>query len=175
MVFALDGTVLAEYWHPGYIRTMTVGQVGTESTPLLLLSASNNRLRTSWWNPQTLFAFRGLDVSGQAPPYTGLDYPQGSELWYRQIVNVDAEALRAKGTEIIITDWNGDGLNEARFRLSDNRFFYLDEFGNTQRVDFADHWYRDFGDAPSPPLLEIGLRDDFSLEAVIPNPSDPAS
>jgi len=168
VVFRLDGSIVAEYWHPGYIRTMVVGQVGRNSEPLLVLSASNNRFRTDWWNPQTLFAFRGLAISGQAPPYTGTNIEQGSELWYQRIDNVDPETKRAKGYNLDILDWNGDGVTEIRAALSDGRFYYLDEMGTTVGVDLGDSWLKEFGDTSPPPLADIGLREAFDLEAARP-------
>lgn len=164
MVFDLDGSILAEYWHPGYVRTTVIGPVGTQdSAPLLVVTASNNPLKTAWWNPQTLFAFRGLDISGQAPPYHDIggvpvDYPPGTELWYRQIENPNGEEVRAKCYKLDIVDIDADGSTEIRATLTDGRFYYLDVDGNTVRVDEGDRWHQLFGDLEPPPLESVPLR-----------------
>ena len=167
VVFDPAGEILAEYWHHGYIRTLTVDHVGSsgavEAAPLVVLSASNNALKTSWWNPQVLFAFRGLDISGQSPPYLGTngsseDTAPGSELWYRLIVNIDPELKRAKGYKLDILDSDGDGVAEIRASLTDGRFYYLDEHGTQLRVDLGDRFLQDFGDVEIPRLEEIELR-----------------
>jgi len=162
VVFDLAGEILAEYWHPGYIRTIGIGQVGEEPTPLVVVSASNNRLKTDWWNPQTVFAFRGLEIAGQAPPYTGTHgsdaaLRRGPELWYRVIENIDPELKRAKCYDIDIVDSNGDGAPDIRASLSDGRFYYLDEHGTEQRVDVGDQFLRDFAGIEPPPLTAYPL------------------
>ena len=86
MVFDLEGRILGEYWHPGYIRTIASGRVGGEGEILVVLSASNNAINSEWWHPQTLFAFRATDIQGQGPPYDYLgsasrpDIRRGAEL-----------------------------------------------------------------------------------------------
>ena len=163
VVFELTGEILAEYWHPGYFRTIAVGAVGDpDSEPMIVVSASNNRIKTSWWNPQTLFAFEGLEIAGQAPPYTGVqgrpeDLEAGSELWYRVIENIDGETLRAKCRRISIGDYNGDGRNEIRAATTDGRFYYINELGETVWIDLGDNWFRDFGDTPAPDLTVLPL------------------
>jgi len=69
VVLSMVGDILAEHWHPGYIRTIATGKVGESEDILVVVSASNNALKTEFWNPQTIFAFRGLDIAGYAPPY----------------------------------------------------------------------------------------------------------
>lgn len=160
VVFRSTGEVLAEYWHPGYIRAIAIGQVGEESEPFVVISASNNRIRTDWWNPQTLFAFRGLDISGQAPPYTGTNgsasmLAPANELWYWVIQNVDSEVMRAKCKSFDIVDFNGDQVNEIRAPLTDGRFYYFDEAGNVVSVDLGDSFLKSFPDVAPPPLVEI--------------------
>ena len=152
---------VAACWHPGYIRTISVGQVGELEEPIVVISASNNRIRTDWWNPQTIFAFNGFDISGQAPPYTGqhgdpVALAPANESWYWVIENVDSELLRAKCKSFDIVDIDGDGDNEVRAPLTDGRFYYLDESGNILSVDLADRYLRDFPNIPPPPLVEIG-------------------
>jgi hypothetical protein len=160
VAFSLAGELLAEYWHPGYIRTLSVGQVGEIEEPFVVISASNNRIRTDWWNPQTLFAFNGLDISGQAPPYTGKNgdtaaLAPANESWYWVIENIDPELLRAKCKSFDIVDFDGDGNNEVRAPLTDGRFYYLDELGSILSVDRSDSYLREFPNIPPPPLVEI--------------------
>jgi len=165
MVFDLAGNILAEYWHPGYVRTTAIGRVGSpEDPPMLVLTASNNPLQTSWWNPQTIFAFRGLEISGQSPPYCNtqlipVDYPTGTELWVREILNPNGEEVRAKCREIDILDINGDGITEIRTYLSDGRFYFLDAEGNTIYTDIGDRWSQLFGDLEPPALRPVARRD----------------
>jgi len=163
MVFEMSGEILAEYWHPGYFRTIAVGPVGDpDSSPMVVISGSNNRIQDTWWHPQTLFAFRGLDISGQAPPYTGVkgraaDLAPGSELWYRVFQNVDGEVLRAKCRGISIGDYTGDGRHEIRATTTDGRFYYLNGEGETLWIDIGDRWLQEFGDMPALPLIMMPL------------------
>jgi len=163
MAFEMTGEILAEYWHPGYFRTIAIGSVGDPtSAPMIVVSASNNRIQDTWWHPQTLFAFDGLNISGQAPPYTGvkgrsIDREPGSELWYRVIENIDGETLRAKCREISIGDYTGDGLHEIRAATTDGRFYYLDESGETLWTDLGDKWLQEFGEIPAPGLTILPL------------------
>lgn len=159
LVFALSGEVLAEYWHPGYIRTIASGRVGNEL--LVVISASNNAIKTDWWNPQTLFAFRGLDIAGQGPPVGHIgaggqtNLSAGAELWYQVIVNIDPDFVRAKCYEIDIRDFDGDGVNEIQAALTDGRFYYLNANGVQSNVRLGDAFHRDFPDADPPPLVDI--------------------
>ncbi len=161
VVFDRSGTLLAEYWHPGYIRTIATGLVGGEDAPLVVLSASNNALATEWWNPQTLFAFRKTNISGQGPPYDYLgaatrdDIPHGSELWYLVIDNPDPDRIRAKCREIDIRDFDGDGVNDIQAALTDGRFYRLDENGATVSVKLGDAFQRDFPGLQAPPLIDV--------------------
>lgn len=160
VVFSADGEILAEYWHPGYIRTIATGIVGDSDKVLVVISASNNAIKTDWWNPQTLFAFQGLDISGQAPPYIAgsgglVDLASANELWYWVIVNVDPESVRAKCKSFDIIDSNGDGLKEIRAPLTDGRFVYLNEHGEQLDVQLGDKFLQDFPDTPPPPLVDI--------------------
>lgn len=157
MVFDVDGEVLAEYWHPGYIRTLAVGRVGEMKTPLVAISASNNHLSDSVWNAQVLFAFAGLEIAGQGSPYKGTA-PQGTELWYRVIENIDIEVLRVKCSGFDFIDLDGDGLLELRARMTDGRFYYLDAGGRTVGVARGDFFNHTFGDAEIPPLRPYPLR-----------------
>ncbi|MBU0595460.1 hypothetical protein KJ567_02085 [Candidatus Bipolaricaulota bacterium] len=163
VVLSLAGETLAEYWHPGYIRTLSIGTVNQDATPLVVVSASNNAIKTSWWNPQTLFAFRGLDISGQAPPYQGGNGPaealrDGSELWYRVIENVDPELIRAKCYKIDFAEGGGGQGIVIRGALTDGRFYYLDEHGNELKVELGDQFLKNFPDATPPALVELPLR-----------------
>jgi len=163
VVLTLAGETLAEYWHPGYIRTLTVGRVGDDPTPLVVVSASNNAIKTSWWNPQTVFAFRGLEISGQAPPYRGTSGSEGvlqdgSELWYRVVVNVDPEVKRAKCYKIDLVADGSTGKTVIRCALTDGSFHYLDEHGTELRVEPGDQFLRDFPDTVPPPFVELPLR-----------------
>jgi len=164
VVFEFSGEIIGEYWHPGYIRTMAVGSVGDpDSPPLVVASSSNNAIKTSWWNPQTLFAFDGLNISGQAPPYKGGAGPpevlaKATEIWYRILHNIDPERVRGLIYRIDIGDYSGDGRNEIRAATSDGRFYYVDEDGETLWVERADRWYQEFGDAAPPPLSILPLR-----------------
>jgi len=160
VVFSMSGYILAEYWHPGYIRTIDTGKVGKSEDVLVVVSASNNALKTDFWNPQTLFAFRGLNISGQAPPYTGTvgdstTLAPGSELWTWVIVNVDPLSFRATCTYFNITDVDGDSLNEIEAPLSDRRFYYFNEFGDVLDVQVGDSWEKNFPDTIPPPLVEL--------------------
>jgi len=162
LVFDLAGEIWAEYWHPGYIRTIATGRVGTAEELLIVVSASNNAIKTDWWNPQTLYAFRGVDIAGQAPPYDGPDkegredhLKLGTEIWYQVFVNVDPEIARAKCHEIDIVDFNADGVNEIQAALSDGRFYYLDESGRELHVELGDRFQQLFPDTAAPALVAI--------------------
>ena len=160
MVFSLQGEVLGEYWHPGYIRTIGSGPVGPDGEFLVVLSASNNAIDWDWWHPQTLFAFRGADIHGAAPPTdylgaSGRDVPAGSELWYKVFVNLDPDRIRAKCREIDIRDFDGDGIPEIQAALTDGRFYYLDAEGHQLFERIGDAFQRDFPGELAPPLLDI--------------------
>jgi hypothetical protein len=108
-----------------------------------------------------LFAFRGLDISGQAPPYIGSSgtlaaRAPSNELWYWVIVNVDPESIRAKCVSLDIIDFNGDGLKEIQAPFTDGRFFYLDEQGEQLDVRLGDRFLQSFPDTSPPPLVKIG-------------------
>jgi hypothetical protein len=160
IVFSMAGEILAEFWHPGYIRTIVTGKVGSSDDVFVIVSASNNALKHTYWNPQTLFAFRGLDISGQAPPYTGssgrLDALEPShELWTWVIVNIDPETMRAKCADFNLVDLDGDGLNEIQAPLSDGRFYNFNEYGDVIGTQLGDRFVQSFPDTPPPPLVEL--------------------
>ncbi|MBU1050248.1 serine protease [Candidatus Bipolaricaulota bacterium] len=154
MVFDIGGSVLAEYWHPGYVRTLVSGLVGEEKSPITVISASNNSLKASWWNPQVIFAFRGLEIEGQGPtPLLGES--AGSQIWYWVINNIDPEVFRAKATQLAVVDQNGDGITEIRAQLSDGRFYYFSAAGDVVGTAAGDIYLRDYGDTPFPKLNSI--------------------
>ena len=158
VVFKLDGTILGEYWHPGFLRTFAVGTVGDDPRPMFILTGSNNRFRgDSPYNPQGLLAFYGADLSGQAPPYTG-DAPKGNEAWYYLIQNMD-EDHRTSCSQITIEDMNGDGLCEINAELADHRFYILDREGTVLWTDLGDEFLKVFGYVEIPELVwvELGL------------------
>ncbi|MCK4570954.1 hypothetical protein KAT84_03285 [Candidatus Bipolaricaulota bacterium] len=161
VIFDLSGEMLTEYWHPGYIRTIATGKVGESDEVMVVVSASNNAIKTDWWNPQTLFAFRGLDIAGQGPPCDHIgaggqtNLSAGTELWYQVIVNIDPDLVRAKCYEIDIRDFDGDGVNEIQAALTDGRFYYLDENGAQIHVKLGDRYHRDFPDVDPPPLVDL--------------------
>lgn len=160
VVFSMKGEILAEFWHPGYIRTMVTGKVGGSDDVLVLVSASNNAIKDEWWNPQTLFAFRGLDISGQAPPYTGSSGSPSAlapshELWTWVIANEDPENTRAKCTDFNLVDLDGDGLREIQVPLSDGRFYALNEWGEVLGVELGDRYVCAFPNSSPPPLVEL--------------------
>ncbi len=157
VVFNVDGHVLCDYWHPGYIRNLANGLLGSSREPITVLSASNNMMKTTAWNPQVLFAFRGLDIAGQGPPYVGRA-AQGTELWYLRIDNPEPLRIRAKAYQYEFRDVDEDARNEVRVALTDSRFYYLDESGHTVRVEVGDYWGIEFGIALPPPLAAIPLR-----------------
>lgn len=169
VILDLEGTVIAEYWHPGYIRTVASGKLGPAQETYLVLSASNNRLSETSDHPQTLFCFSAADVSGQAPPYTGGDYPAGSELWYYVIpwfspdtfsteqANLETSMRRPKCYEIDFTDVDGDGNQEVQAATTDGRFYELDEFGQILGIDAADRYVQAFGERPVPELVPVQL------------------
>lgn len=154
MVFELDGTILAEYWHPGYVRTIASGPVGEDGVPLTVISASNNSFKSSWWNPQVIFAFRGLDISGRGPePEFGIS--EGSQLWYWVITNLDSEVLRAKVPRLSIVDYDGDGITEICAALTDGRFYYFSTVGKIVGTSAGDIYLRDYGNTPFPELRTV--------------------
>lgn len=162
LVFDLSGEILAEYWHPGPIQTIATGRVGEANEVMVVMSASNNALKTDWWNPQTLYAFRGLEIAGQGPPYDylgagggGAYVSPGNELWYYIIINIDPDFVRADCYEIDISDFDGDGVNEIQAALTDGRVYYLDESGVQMRIELDDQFHRDFPDVAPPPLADI--------------------
>ena len=157
VVFSLEGELLGEYWHPGYLRTFAVGRVGTSDKPMLILTGSNNRFRPadSPWNPQGLMAFPGADLSGQAPPYTGSAEPS-HELWYYLLQNMDSEH-NSLIDNIVIADSDGDGITEILAHADDGRFYYLNEDGEVLRVDLGDDFLKEFGYVDAPPLVQVEL------------------
>jgi hypothetical protein len=160
VVFSMDGEILAEFWHPGYIRTIVTGQVGESNDMLVLVSASNNALKTEFWNPQTVFAFRGMNISGQAPPYTGTTgspsvLAPSNELWSWVIVNVDPTNIRAKCTDFNIVDIDGDGLRDIQVPLTDGRFYHLNEMGEQLGIELGDRFEESFPNVSPPPLVEL--------------------
>jgi hypothetical protein len=156
----MKGEILAEFWHPGYIRTIVTGKVGVSDDVFVVVSASNNAIKNEWWNPQTLFAFRGLDISGQAPPYTGSSGSPSAlapshELWTWVIVNEDPENTRARCTDFNLVDLDGDGLREIQVPLSDGRFYALNESGDVVGVELGDRYVQAFPNSSPPPLVEL--------------------
>jgi len=167
VVFSAKGEVIAEYWHHGYIRTLFASTGNGRDLPMLVVSASNNGLRTEeeWWNPQVIFAFEGLKVAGQSPPYLGL-FDEGSESWYYKILNVDPEVKRAKCYNFEMMDFDADGTEDIRASLTDGRFYYLAVDGATLGMDFANSYIRDFGNAARPDLIPVQLRQAANREDV---------
>jgi len=128
--------------------------VGEEKSPITVISASNNSLKASWWNPQVIFAFRGLEIEGQGPtPLLGES--TGSQIWYWVINNIDPEVFRAKATQLAVVDQNGDGITEIRAQLSDGRFYYFSAAGDVVGTAAGDIYLRDYGDTPFPKLNSI--------------------
>ena len=173
MAFNLQGDILSEYWHPGYIRTIESGRVGPAQEMLVVMSASNNAIDWDWWHPQTLFAFRGADIHGAGPPtdYLGAaarnDVAPGTELWYKVFVNPDPDRIRAKCREIDIQDFDGDGIPEIQAALTDGRFYYVDADGEELFTRLGDAFRRDFPGEAAPPL------DDITLYLQQPGPMTP--
>ncbi len=157
VVFNLDGELLGEYWHPGYLRTFAVGSVGSSAEPLLIMTGSNNRFRPedSPWNPQGLMAFTGASLSGQAPPYTGSAEP-AHELWYYLLQNMDSEH-NSLIDNIVIADSDGNGSTEILAHADDGRFYYLNESGEVIRVDLGDDFLKEFGYVDAPELVWVEL------------------
>jgi len=157
VLFDLSGRLLGKYWHPGYLRTFAIGPVGERTSPMLIMTGSNNRFRPedSPWNPQGLMAFSGADLIGQAPPYTGSGL-EGNELWYYLLPNVDDEH-KSKFDSIVIADSDGDGKSEILAHTSDDRFYYLDEHGEVLRVELGDEYLKEFGNIAAPELQRIDL------------------
>lgn len=173
MVFELDGTILAEYWHPGYVRTIVSGPVGEGGVPLTVISASNNSFKSSWWNPQAIFAFRGLDISGRGPePEFGNS--EGSQLWYWVVTNLDLEVLRAKVPQLAVVDYDGDGISEIRASLTDGRFYYFNTAGEIVGTSAGDIYYRDYGNTPFPELRTVQDQLDY-LDSLPQEPSSTPS
>ena len=165
MVFALDGEILGEYWHPGFLRIAGVGYVGGNRVPLLVATGHNNRFRgSSPVNPQAVFAFRGAGLRGQGPPYTG-HAPCGNELWY-YLVPSTVEGAKIECAEILFTDCNGDGRNEIRVQTEDGRYYYLDVHGHVVRTDVGDNFLLRYGHGDLPDLQPVALRKNESDEAV---------
>lgn len=158
VIFSLDGEILGEYWHPGYLRTFAIGLVGERAEPMLIMTGSNNRFRPedSPWNPQGLMAFSSTALQGQAPPYTGSG-DHGNELWYYLLPNVDDEH-KCKFDDIVIADSDGDGVTEILAHSSDGRFYYLNEDGNVLRVDLGDDYLKEFGYVDAPALTRVALQ-----------------
>jgi len=168
VVLNSSGAVLAEYWHHGYIRTIDSGSVGEQGDVLVVASASNNAYRTGDRNPQTLFAFKGLDISGQSPPYLG-SAAEGSELWYYVLPDftrddlgdlydeVDRMMIRIQCYDIDFTDVDGDGDSEIRAALTDGRFYNLDETGMVLSTFAGDKYLGMYGDRAIPDLVPVPL------------------
>ena len=159
MVFSLDGEILAEYWHRGYVRTLLAFEHPDSTLPMLAVTASNNALKPEGqaWHPQTIFAFEGLRISGQSPPYEGAA-PMGTELWYYEIVNVDAELKRAKCKAFTLSGYLDHTSPAIRASLSDGQFLFFDIDGSLLGVEYADVFVRDFGDIDAPEPLQVPLR-----------------
>lgn len=157
VLFDLSGEILGEYWHPGYVRTFAIGQVGESEAPMLIMTGSNNRFRPegSPWNPQGLMAFSSEALKGQAPPYTG-KAEQGNELWYYLLPNVDDEH-KSHFDNIIIADSDADGKKEILAHTSDDRFYYLNEHGEVLRVELGDEYLKEFGSTEPPELQRVEL------------------
>jgi hypothetical protein len=178
-----EGTVLGEYWHPGYLRTLAAGPVGPNEEILVIASASNNAIRTSWWNPQVLFAFRGTEIYGLAPPYEhhgAADHPhhpRGAELWYKVLLpvddRVDEHRMRGAVYDIIIGDLlHGNGANVIQARAQESRFYYLNEHGETLQTSRGNAYFEMFPGIPVPPLVDIWEYIETYVEA--PDTEDPS-
>ena len=173
MVFKLDGTILAEYWHPGYVRTILSGIIEEGDLPITVISASNNSLQSSWWNPEVVFAFRGLEISGRGPePEFGNS--GSSHLWYWVITNLDSEVFRAKATRLSFVDYNGGGNTAIRVDLTDGRFCYFNRLGETIGTTAGDIYRRDYGNTPFPDLMTVENQLDYleSLRQTMSDSSD---
>jgi hypothetical protein len=166
VVLDQEGTVLGEYWHPGYLRTLAAGPVGPDEEILVIASASNNAIRTSWWNPQVLFAFRATEIYGLAPPYDHHgaadhpDHPRGTELWYKVLLpvddRVDEHRMRGAIYDINIGDLlHGNGVNVIQTRAQESRFYYLNERGETLQTSRGNTYFEMFPGIPVPPLVDI--------------------
>lgn len=169
VVLNLAGDVLAEYWHPGWIRTLQVGRVGPDQEIMVVVTGSNNAIRppNTWWNPQVLFAFRGLDIYGHAPPYDFRgaalhpDYPRESELWYKVILPVELDRIdehRQRGNvySIGIADYMyADGMHDIQVSAQEGRIYYLNEQGETLLTRIGNAYMERFPGVPVPPLMDI--------------------
>ncbi len=134
-VLDLKGNVIAQYWHPGFILDFAIGHVGQTSNPLVVVTAINNDLYAS--HCKAVFAFNGLNIAGEAPPYYG-SIKQGTQLWYAVIQPLSQESGIEISDLIDIIDQNGDGKNEILVETKGGQFYCLDDLGNVLSVGLAD-------------------------------------
>lgn len=81
-----DGSVSAEYWHPGFVYDIKSVMDHNNGNILLVARAVNNDLATQPnSNPSVVFALDPLNMTGQAPPYIFFQVEHGTQLWYGMV------------------------------------------------------------------------------------------
>ena len=58
---------------------------------------------------------------------------------------------------IVIADSDGDGITEILAHASDDRFCYLNEYGEVLRVDLGDDFLKEFGNIEVPERIWLDL------------------
>jgi hypothetical protein len=116
---------VSEYWHPGLLGVLDVGDLDGDSVQEVVCVGENNDLKAAVegvdQNVFVVFLLNGAAISGQAPPWFG-DAPRGSETWYAFM----EPGMAINGVDF--EDWDGDGILEVHV-LSDNCSYYVDYAG----------------------------------------------
>ena len=115
-----DGSVSAEYWHPGFIYDVKSVVDHENDRMLLVARAVNNDLATQYnSNPSVVFALDPLEIGGQSPPYIFFEVERGAQLWYGMMVLPDH--IQAIETRSMPT-----GVDQVVVQTDTGHFFYID-------------------------------------------------
>lgn len=118
---------LAEYWNPGLLYTLHLGDTNGDNVQEVVCTGANNDLRAVLpleGNVHVVFLLDGSTIQGQSPPWFG-DAPYGSEIWYGYITPGSTRV-----SSVDFEDIDGNNLDEVHVTLSDVCSYYLNYDGD---------------------------------------------
>ncbi len=117
------------YWHPGFLGTIVVEDIDSDSFPEIVCAAVNNDLKRVpafhvEKNMHAVFMLQGRSIFGQAPPYLGKT-EKGSQVWYRYLT----PGSSSDASRIMAISVSSDRNKPILVELGDSCFFYLNYQG----------------------------------------------
>ena len=143
-----QGEIVAEYWHPGKLHAIAIGESPAGSAPLIALSGRLSDQSTGEIGDSILFALSMPPGMTESPALLN-----GEEAWYYVVPRIDGQSPPSWIYNISFVNIDGDSELEILASLADGRFYTLETDG-TQAGHYASSIFvRDYGDTPVLPLI----------------------